>query len=168
MSNLFVSTGDNRKHHKEGDVWSEGGKTWTIKNGLKRTVSKMDDARKHMLTPLACPKCGGSMKHHLDAKMWTIHQSCFQCVVDMEHEIIKAGKWDEYEKDKVLANANAFCDDMEVALNEYIKESTNAAHVTEDGIIEKWRGADEQHLKTIVDGEVTELKSRIEKYKNDE
>ena len=167
MSNLFVSTGDNHKHHKEGDVWSEGGKTWTIKNGLKRTVTKMDQARKAMLTPLACPKCGSSMKHHLDAKMWTIHQSCFQCVIDMEHEIIKAGNWEEYEKSKVLANANAYCDDMEVALNEYIKESVNQSHVTEDGIIESWKGADETHLKTIVDGEVDELKRRIDKYKNE-
>ncbi len=167
MSKLFVSIGDNQKYHKEGDVWSEGGKTWTIKNGLKRTVTKMDEARKAMFTPLACPKCGGSMKHHLDVKMWTIHQSCFQCVIDMEHEIIKAGKWKEYEKEKVLANANAYCEDMEVALNEYIKESVKESHVTEDGMIEKWRGADDTYLKTIVDGEVDELKRRIDKYKNE-
>lgn len=167
MSKLFVSTGDNQKHHKEGDVWSEGGKTWTIKNGLKRTVTKMDEARKALFAPLACPNCGGSMKHHLDAKMWNIHKTCFQCVIDMEHEIIKAGKWKEYEKEKVLANANAFCEDMEVALNEYIQDSVKESHVTEDGIIEKWKGANEEQLKTIVDGEVEELKRRIDKYKNE-
>ena len=30
------------KEYKEGDVWVEGKKTWTIKNGIKQTVSKLD------------------------------------------------------------------------------------------------------------------------------
>jgi ribosomal protein L37AE/L43A len=167
MSKLFVTTGNNQQVHKEGDVWSEGGKTWTIKNGLKRTVTKMDEARKDMFTPLACPKCGSSMKHRLDAQMWTIHKTCFNCVIDMEHEIVKAGKWEEYEKSKILANANAYCEDMEVALNEYIKETVSSTHVTEDGIVEKWKDADQTHLKKVVDGEVEELKRRIDEYKNE-
>ena len=33
----------------EGDVWEESGKTWTIKNGIKRTVTRMDKARKDFL-----------------------------------------------------------------------------------------------------------------------
>ena len=28
--------------HKEGDVWEENGKQWTIKNGIKQTVTKLD------------------------------------------------------------------------------------------------------------------------------
>ena len=28
--------------HGEGDVWEESGKTWTIKNGIKQTVTKHD------------------------------------------------------------------------------------------------------------------------------
>ena len=31
-----------QEDHKEGDVWTEGKKTWTIKNGIKQTVSKLD------------------------------------------------------------------------------------------------------------------------------
>ena len=30
------------EHHVEGDVWEENGRTWTIKNGLKQNVTKMD------------------------------------------------------------------------------------------------------------------------------
>jgi transcriptional regulator of heat shock response len=26
--------------HEEGDVWEENGRTWTIKNGIKRNVRK--------------------------------------------------------------------------------------------------------------------------------
>jgi uncharacterized protein (UPF0128 family) len=31
---------------KEGDVWEENHKTWTIKNGIKQTVSKLDSVKK--------------------------------------------------------------------------------------------------------------------------
>ena len=32
--------------HKEGDVWTENRKTWTIKNGIKQTISKLDKIKK--------------------------------------------------------------------------------------------------------------------------
>ena len=35
-----------RVDHKEGDVWTENRKTWTIKNGIKQTVSKLDSIKK--------------------------------------------------------------------------------------------------------------------------
>ena len=28
--------------YKEGDIWIENRKTWTIKNGIKQTISKLD------------------------------------------------------------------------------------------------------------------------------
>ena len=31
---------------KEGDIWMEGRKKWTIKNGIKQTVSKLDSIKK--------------------------------------------------------------------------------------------------------------------------
>ena len=34
--------------HKEGDVWTENRKTWTIKNGIKQTISKLDAIKKAM------------------------------------------------------------------------------------------------------------------------
>jgi len=167
MSKLFVTTGNKRTNYKEGDVWTENGKEWTIRNGLKRTVSKMDAARKQVFTPLACPVCKGSMKHHLDAKMWNFNQRCYSCTIDMEHEILKAGKWEEYQRGRITANANAFCEDMETTLNEFIQDSVTKTNVTEDGLIENWKDADQGFLKSVVDKEVSELKDKIEKYKNE-
>jgi len=59
--------------HEEGDVWEENGRTWTLKNGIKRNVRKVESAA----TPLLCPKCSKSMNHRLDIKMYGIHQMCF-------------------------------------------------------------------------------------------
>ena len=167
MKNIHVTTQEKYTKRLEGDVWIEGGKTWTIKNGIKRTVTKMDEARKELYVPLACPSCKGPMKHHLDEKMWAIHKRCFNCVIDMEHEIMKAGKWEEYERLRITANADAFCEDMETTLNEFIKDSVTKTNVTEDGMVEKWKDADEGFLKSVVDKEVEELKTKIEKYKNE-
>lgn len=164
---LFVTTGNSKKTYKEGDVWSESGKTWTIKNGIKRTLTKMDEARKDVLTPLCCPSCGNAMKHHLDTKMWTIHKTCFQCVIDMEHEIIKAGKWKEYETTKITANADAFVKDMESALKEYVEDSVAQRHVTEKGMVEQWKDSDKGFIQSVVDDELNQLKTKVENYKSE-
>lgn len=168
MKNLHVTTTTTTTKHTEGETWEEGGKLWTIKNGIKRTVTKMDHARKEFLTPLACPECGASMKHHLDEKMWAIHRRCFNCVIDMEHEIMKAGNWEEYERNKITANANSFVRDLEDYVQEFIQDQTSKSHVTEDGLIEKWKEADAGYLKQIGETVVNEVKQNIENFRNDD
>ena len=42
----------------EGDVWEESGKTWTIKNGITQSISKMQSVRDFVKMPLTCPNCG--------------------------------------------------------------------------------------------------------------
>ena len=51
-------TGYQKKYltHSEGDIWEESGKTWTIKNGLKQNITKLDNFKKSIRIPLACPK----------------------------------------------------------------------------------------------------------------
>ena len=168
MSLHLVTTNKSTQKHIEGDVWEEGGKTWTIKNGIKRTLTKMDNARKAFLTPLACPKCNSSMNHRLDEKMWNINKTCFNCMIDMEHEIMKAGKWAEYEKAKITANAEAWCKEFEAAVGEFVQSSVAKSHVTEDGMIENWRDVGKDFITKVAEKEVTELKEKIEKYKNND
>ena len=37
----------NQEDHKEGDVWQDSsGKSWTIKNGIKRTATKLNNLKK--------------------------------------------------------------------------------------------------------------------------
>jgi hemerythrin-like domain-containing protein len=45
--------------------------------------------------------------------MRKIHGMCFDCVIEMEHELKKAGKYDEYEQNKIRENALAWLRDAE-------------------------------------------------------
>jgi hemerythrin-like domain-containing protein len=40
--------------------------------------------------------------------MRKIHGMCFDCTIEMEHELKKAGKYEEYERQKIRENALAW------------------------------------------------------------
>lgn len=123
--------------HREGDVWEENGRTWTIKNGIKQNITKLDSAKKAMQMPLKCPKCGGPMKHWLAQKMYKIHGFCFDpCTVEYEAEIRNAGLFEQYEKSMMQGGIRAFLQDMEQYFLEQI--NTTDTFVTEQGDVEDW------------------------------
>lgn len=143
-----VGTGYSKKRekHSEGDIWEEDGKTWTIKNGIKQTITKLDSAKKLAQVPLACPKCGGSMNYHLHKKMYKIHGFCFDCTIDMEANLRKAGLYDAYEKAMVHGGIRAFAKDIE----QWVLEAfDNGSYVTEDGDIEEWKSNNEAKKKAL-------------------
>jgi len=165
MSELYVTATKKQVDHKEGDVWEEQGKTWTIKNGIKRTVSKLEEARKAILVPMCCPVCERSMKHQLDEQMWAINGTCFNCLIDMEHEIMKAGKWKEYETAKLTANATSFLKDLKEYLDDEMQD-TSKRYVTEDGMIEKWKDVDTSFIQNIKDEAIKSMEQTIKNIKN--
>lgn len=122
--------------HNEGDIWEESGKTWTIKNGIKQNVTKLDSARKAVKIPLTCPKCGGSMKHWLAKKMYKIHGFCFDCTVDYEAELRKAGLYEKYEKEMMTGNMEGFVKDLKSYVTQFIEYTPT--YVTEQGDVEEW------------------------------
>lgn len=139
------------QYHKEGDIWEEGGKQWTIKNGIKQNITKLDAAKKAVHMPLRCPKCGGPMKHHLAKKMYRIHGFCFDpCTVEMEADLKDAGLYEQYEKRMMSGNMRAFADDIESWVTETISTSDN--FVTEDGTIENWGGMSKVKMNEILTG----------------
>jgi len=138
------------QHYKEGDVWEENGRQWTIKNGIKQNVTKLDAAKKALQIPLTCPKCGGSMKHHLAQKMYKIHGFCFDpCTVEYEAELRKAGLYNSYEKAMMQGSLRSFLRDIEAFILEQI--STVDTFVTEQGDIEDW-----SNNKTQVNNKLSE------------
>jgi len=123
----------------EGDIWLENGKQWTIINGIRQNITKLDAAKKALRIPLRCPNCGGPMEHHLAKKMYKIHGFCFDpCTVEYEATLRKAGLYEQYEKRMIQGNAKEFIDDIE----RWILNSVNDRHtfVTEQGEVEDWGG----------------------------
>lgn len=142
-------TGYQKKYltHSEGDVWEESGKTWTIKNGLKQNVTKLDNFKKSIRIPLVCPKCEGSMKHHLAKKMYKIHGFCFDCTINMEAELRKAGLYESYEKKMMQGNMKTFAKDIEQWVMDYVfRENT---FVTEQGDVEDWKSNSKHDEKIL-------------------
>ena len=127
------------EHYKEGDVWEENGRKWTIKNGIKQNITKMDKFKKMGKTPLFCPECGTLMKKHLDKKVFPAYQKCFDCVVDYEAQLQKEGKLEEFHqglRNQHIDNAiNGFKEFMADAMKE-----SNQNYVTEAGDVENWKG----------------------------
>lgn len=124
------------EHHTEGDIWEESGKTWTIKNGIKQNITKLDKAKKAAFIPLTCPKCDGSMKHHLAKKMYRIHGFCFDCTVEYESDLKKAGLYKEYERKMLSGNIREFAKDIENWIKDSLEDSISM--VTEQGDLESW------------------------------
>jgi len=155
-----------KEDHKEGDVWEEDGKKWTIKDGIKQTATKLDEVKKEAILPLFCPKCKSLMKHRNDAKMYKIHKTCFDCVVEMEHKLKIEGKYKEYEKNIIADNAKDYLDHLEQYLLEAINTS-NTQYVSEKGEVERWKGGvnkDEflEKMKT----NFTDFRKQVNEYKN--
>lgn len=124
--------------HSEGDVWEESGKTWTIKNGIKQTVTKHDKLREMVNMPLKCPECDRAMKvTKLNKKMWTIHKKCFDCVIEYETKLKATGQYEEYRKKLMNANKDSFVKDYEQAVEAYINDKGDT-FMSEAGDLENW------------------------------
>ena len=128
-----------RIKRKEGDVWTEKKKTWTIKNGIKQTVSKLDAIKKEIFTPLSCPECSRVMNRQLDKDNYRMHKKCHDCVIKFEHKLKYTGKYDDYIKKLKARNNLAALNDLESYLLNAIN-STNDGYVSEQGDIERWVG----------------------------
>tara|TARA_B100001094_G_C17912140_1_gene661731 strand:- start:180 stop:755 length:576 start_codon:yes stop_codon:yes gene_type:complete len=141
------------EHYKEGDIWEADGRKWTIKNGIKQNITKMDKFKKMGKMPLFCPECGTLMSKELDKKVFPAYQKCFDCVVDHEAELKKQGKYEDYITDlrnnHIQKAINGYTNFMEDKLKD-----SNKAYVTEDGDVENWKGglSKEQIEKELIEG----------------
>lgn len=156
-----IQTGWEKKkqNHKEGDVWEEDGKQWTIRNGIKQTVTKLDGLKRLVVMPIACPCCNNPMKlSEVNKKMWSIHRKCIDCVVKHESQIKRAGKWEEYTRSIMKQNRSAELEDLEAALDYWVAD--NDTYVSEQGEVEKWRGGNKTETYKQAKDIIAELKKQ--------
>ena len=148
----------NNQIKKEGDIWEENGKTWTIKKGIKQNITKMDNIKKMSMFPLTCPNCKKHMKSNdLNKKMYSMHSMCFDCVIEYEQELKKQGKWEEYAENIQKQNKNTYLEDIETALEAWYNEKES--HVTEDGHVETWLGGDKKVMYEQLKEQLNKIKS---------
>ena len=113
--------------------------------------------------PFACPECGHAIKPtDINKKMWGIHNKCFDCVIKMESEIKRLGKWDEYCAGIMNKNKDAELTDIENFLEEWVDE--NDTFVSEQGEVEKWGGGNKKAIHEELKVRIAELR-KLDIYK---
>ena len=160
-----IGYGKKIEDYKEGDIWTEGRKTWTIKNGIKQTVSKLDTIKKEVFMPLCCPKCNKVMKKRLDKPNYKIHKKCHDCVIEFEHKlrIQSEEKYQKYLKNLEYKNSIDILKETEELLLGLVNNISNKSYVSEDGVIEKWVGGVDK--KQLINKVKSEFKIEREKLK---
>ena len=151
-----------REVRAEGDIWEERGKTWTIKNGIKQSVSKLGLARKTHRKSLCCPKCGGPIKSSYDRKMMSIHKMCFGCVTKFEQQLIIDGKYEEYEKSIMKGNYESWLNDVKNEYKDFISTAEGREFITEAGDVENWNGDNSTQLIEKTDKYISRIKTEFE------
>jgi len=167
---VFGWRGEPKPERKEGDVWEDAdGRQWTVKNGIRQNVTKLDDAK----TPWWCPKCSKPMNHRFDMKFWRIRGHCMDCQVKSETEIRRQGKWEEYERNIMLRNYIAEVRDKIMELQSFHDEVNKPEfllmneHEKTVQMMETW-GVDLEKVKADLRADIEtlqqSLKETIEQY----
>ena len=140
---------EKNKHRAIGETWEEkiGNVVYLIEQQDGFRVKKPKNSvaaevRSYLNSFPNCPKesCTCITPNHVDKKMKTIHGMCLDCVVDMEHELKKQGKYDEYERKKMTENAMSWLkraeQDVEMLKQVYTQASSTVMNA--DGHLEHW------------------------------
>ena len=132
-------TKSSSKDHKEGDVWEENGRTWTIKDGIKENITKLDKFKK-VTVPLFCPKCKNVMDKQLDANYFKSYGECLNCRTKFETKLKIEGKWEDYVTNTHNSEIDLLIEEYKNFFKEKLAESTKG-YITEAGEIEQWLGS---------------------------
>ena len=153
-----------------GDQWTDNdGNIWEQKKGYKVKLGKLSELRNEINTFSKCPKevCTCTTPKQNDLKMKTIHGMCFDCVIDMEHQLKIEGKYREYERQKKLDNANAWLKQAELE-KESVKLALKARYLNEDGSFEEWGGVSWEEMEEKIENEFQQFRENfIQKLETD-
>ncbi len=135
-----------QQFHSEGDIWEVDGRQWTIKNGIKQNITKLDKAKKSVVLPLFCPCCASLMKNRYDKLFYIQYNRCFNCQIDFEANLRKSGLWEEHNKNIINSDIDHTIKDYTKWMDEIINNDTNDSFITEAGDIESWVGSSKNTL----------------------
>jgi hypothetical protein len=128
--------GETREDHKEGDIWEERGKTWTIRDGIKENVTKLDKIKKAAV-PLFCPKCKQVMNKQLDSFYFKAYNECLDCRTVTETQMKLAGTWENYTNQTFNAEIDHQIQEYKNWFENIISDTADG-FVSENGEVQKW------------------------------
>ena len=153
-----VGFNSKKEFYNEGDIWEADGRTWTIKDGIKQNITKLDKAKKAYTMPLFCPSCKKLM-NRVDKPYYNIHKFCLDCYAKFEDKLKQEGKYKEHF-DKIN---NKIIDSRINEFEQYVQEKlseSNDSFVSESGEVEKWIGKlDKEKVKEFTNEVVKHLES---------
>jgi hypothetical protein len=136
----FVNT---KLVYVEGDIWESKGKTWTIKNGIKQTINKLDEARKAIRVPLTCPKCNDPRMTKLAyKKIYMRYGFCPNCLAKFEKQLRKDGLYDDYVSKLNKSSNESWIRQMTAEYQDWLESRDSDGYITESGDIEDWTGGE--------------------------
>ena len=152
-----VSFGEKKTFVKRevGDRWTDDdGTLWEQKKGYKVKLGKLSELRQNLNKFPNCKKeiCTCTNPKRNDIKMKTIHGMCFDCVIEMEHQMRIDGTYEEYERKKIYANMTSWLKKAEIE-KEALKTALKAKFVNEDGSIEEWNEMSWEDVEKKIDNE---------------
>jgi hypothetical protein len=151
-------SGETQEEHKEGDIWEQGGKTWTIRGGIKENITKLDKFKKSAV-PLFCPDCKQIMDKQLDPFYFKSYGHCLDCRSKFETKLKIEGKWGDY----VNSTFNAEIDQQIEEYKSYFESTLlegNQNYVSENGEIQKWVGGiNKERAQNALEGVIKHLNS---------
>ena len=138
------------------------------KKEVKDVESDLTKIMKEVRMPLFCPECKKVMKKRLDDKMWRLFGHCFDCQVKVENKLRIEGKYEEWERKKILENKKSFLHDLKQSIDEFEKTEGKAEFFNSVGVRdvelekEKWSMGEEK-FNTLI----TEARDYIQKLEDE-
>ena len=146
------------KDYDEGDVWQEDGHTWTIKDGIKQNITKLDKFKK-VSVPLFCPACKQVMDKQLDPFYYKSYGECLDCRATTETQMKIKGEWQTYTDHTFNLEIDQTIKEYKAFFQEKLKEN-NQGTVTESGEVERWFGSiDQERAEESLDEVIKYLES---------
>ena len=133
-------------------------------------IDKLSDIMKEARMPWFCPECKKTMKKKLDNKFWRIKGHCFDCQVEMENKLRVQGKWEEYEKNKILENKKAYLKDLKQSIDKFEAKGGKEVFFNEVGVDrvgvekEEWSMGEDNFDKLVKEAReyIVELETELE------
>jgi hypothetical protein len=171
----FIQVGYESSSRKEGEIWKDSkGRKWQKKNGYKVQISSSDTPILDELNEASkCSICGTNVRAYgnkLDHKVFPKTGKCFDCLQDEEMILRATGKWESYEKMKILKYKRGVLKDFKEKVMEsinYLKnDSGKIGEIMSDGKLMTWTG--KCNSQWLTDAENDLIKVNTELIKTDE